>query len=103
MSNNNDNESWDKYQKLILKELKSLRYSNERMNDELITFQRELADLQSTKSFVDELKKSATLEQYRDLYKDVTILQKFKDKATTAMIIIQFLFGFAMWYLNFKK
>ena len=98
-----NNESWDKYQKLILKELKSLRYSNERMNDELITFQRELAELNSTKEFVHELKREATINQYREVYRDVSMLKKFKIQATTAMIIIQFLFGMTLWYLNYQK
>ena len=98
-----NNESWDKYQKLILKELKSLKYSNERMNDELITFQRELAEMKSTKEFVGELKKSATINQYNDIYKDVSMLKRFKLQATTAMIIVQFLFGLTLWYLNYSR
>ena len=73
MSENNS-ESWDKYQKLILKELKSLRYSN-----------------------------VATLNQYNDLYEDVSMLKKFKLQITTVMIVIQFVFGIALWYLNYSR
>ena len=97
------NESWEKYQKLILKELKSLRYAQERTNDELIIFKTELAELQSTKEFVGELKKVATLNQYDEVYKDVSMLKKFKIQATTAMIIVQFIFGLTLWYFNYTK
>lgn len=100
MSNDND---WDKYQKLVLKELKSLRYANERINDELITFQKEMAEVKSSKEFVRELKKVATVSQYDDLYRDVSMLKRFKIQISTAIIIIQFIFGFIMWYLNYAK
>lgn len=96
-------ENWDKYQKLVLKELKSLRYANERINDELITFQREIAEAKSSKEFVRELKKVATINQYGELYEDVSMLKRFKVQISTAIIIIQFIFGFVMWYLNYAK
>ena len=96
-------DGWDKYQKLILKELKSLRYANERIQDELITFQTELAEMKSSKEFVGELKKVATLSQYNDLYEDVSMLKRFKLQITTVMIVIQFVFGIALWYLNYSR
>lgn len=98
-----NNESWDKYQKLILKELKSLRFSQERLSDDIIVLSKQVGAMESTKEFVDELKKQATVNQYRDVYKDVSMLKKFKIQATTAMIIIQFLFGMTLWYLNYNK
>ena len=96
-------EGWDKYQKLILKELKSLKYANDRIQDELITYQRELAETKSSREFVSELKKVATLSQYDRLYKDVNMLKKFKLQISTATIIIQFVFGFAMWYFQYSR
>ena len=96
-------ENWDKYQMLVLKELKSLRYANERINDELIAFQREIAEAKSSREFVRELKKVATVKQYGDIYEDVSMLKKFKLQISTATIIIQFAFGMILWYLNYLK
>ena len=94
-------ENWDKYQMLVLKELKNLRYANERINDELISFQKEMAEVRSSKEFVSELKKVATINQYSDIYEDVSMLKKFKLQISTATIIIQFAFGLILWYLNY--
>tara|TARA_R110000803_G_scaffold6296_3_gene20424 strand:+ start:2111 stop:2419 length:309 start_codon:yes stop_codon:yes gene_type:complete len=102
MSDNNS-ESWEKYQKVILKELQSLRFAQEKANDELVILRSEVHSLQSTKEFVGELKKVATLNQYGDVYKDVSMLKKFKIQATTAMIIVQFIFGLTLWYFNYTK
>lgn len=96
-------ENWDKYQKLVLKELKSLRYANERINDELISFQKEMAEVKSSKEFVRELKKVATINQYSDIYEDVSMLKRFKLQITTVIIVVQFVFGIMMWYLNYSK
>ena len=96
-------EGWDKYQKLILKELRELRTGQERMNDEIIELKTTVADLGSTKEFVGEMKKHATLNQYEQIFKDVSMLKRFKNNALAVYTVLQIGLFLAMWYLDYRK
>ena len=99
----NEIEGWDKYQKLILNELKNLKAGQERLSDEVIELRTAVDSLKDTKEFTDELKRVATIEQYKKLYDDVSILTKFKNNALVIYITIQTIIGIAMWYVTYKK
>ena len=98
-----DTEGWDKYQKLILNELKNLKAGQERLSDEVVDLRTAVDSLTGTKEFVQELKKVATVEQYKKIYEDVTVLTKFKNNALAIYITIQSVIGVAMWYVTYKK
>ena len=99
----NEIEGWDKYQKLILNELKNLKAGQERLSDEVIELRTAVDSLKDTKEFTDELKRVATIEQYKKLYDDVSILTKFKNNALAIYITIQTIIGIAMWYVTYKE
>tara|TARA_R110002050_G_scaffold32925_4_gene84309 strand:- start:3714 stop:4016 length:303 start_codon:yes stop_codon:yes gene_type:complete len=96
-------EGWDKYQKLILNELKNLKAGQERLSDEVIELRPAVDSLKETKEFVQELKKVATADQYKKLYEDVSILNKFKNNALAIYLTVQTIIGIAIWYVTYKK
>ena len=60
--------TWDKYQKLILEELKSLRKGQDKISKDVADLKETVATFESTKEFVGELKKIATLRQTEEIY-----------------------------------
>jgi|TARA_R110002126_G_scaffold143410_1_gene289607 hypothetical protein len=96
-------ESWDKYQKLILEELRSLNAGQERMSDELITLHKDVEALAPTKEFVDKIRDVATVTQYEKLYENVTTLMRFRYATLVLIGGVQALFGFMLWYLTYSK
>jgi sporulation-control protein spo0M len=96
-------EGWDKYQKLILNELKNLKAGQERLSDEVVEFKSAQDSLTGTKEFVQELKKVATIGQYEKIYEDVSILTRFKNNALAIYITLQAIIGIAVWYITYKR
>ena len=95
--------TWDKYQKLILEELKSLRKGQDKISKDVDDLKEIVAGFESTKDFVGELKKIATLRQTEEIYEDVNKLNIFKNKALLIASILQFVYGFVLWFVLYNK
>ena len=89
---------WNEYSRLVLKELETLSDGIEGLKDELQDVKQEIAKMQVREDTVDELKvwKEKVDEVYspsqmKDLREQVAELEKFKTKAITVFAVIQFL------------
>lgn len=103
MPNEDNKESWDKYQKLILQELKDLKAGQDRLEDEVITLSQRVAKIENTERFVQKIQEVATVDQYKKIYEDVSMLNKFKNNALVVFAIIQSIVGLGLWYATYTK
>lgn len=94
--NGSDNNGWDQYSKLVLRELESLAAGVNGLKTEIEGLKREITEMRAKEDKVAELidwKKRvdevASPSQIRDLQKQVSNLQDFKVKATTAFVAVQ--------------
>ena len=94
--NGSDNNGWDQYSKLVLRELESLVAGVNGLKTEIEGLKREITEMRAKEDKVAELiewKKRvdevASPSQIRDLQKQVAGLQDFKVKATTAFVAAQ--------------
>lgn len=103
MPNEDNKESWDHYQKLILSELKELKAGQSRLEDEVVLIQNKVTKIETSEQFVNELQKVATVEQYKKVYTDLSGLNRFKNNALVVFGIIQGIIGVGMWWLTYNK
>ena len=103
MPNEDNKESWDHYQKLILSELKDLKAGQSRLEDEVVMLTNKVAKIETSEQFVNELQKVATVDQYKKVYEDISILNKFKNNALVVFGLIQAVVGLGMWWLTYNK
>jgi hypothetical protein len=89
---------WNEYSRLVLKELETLSDGIDNLKDELQGVKQEIAKMQVREDKVDELRawKDKVDEVYspsqmRDIREQVIDLEKFKTKAVTVFAVIQFL------------
>ena len=108
MGQNIQQNGWNEYSKLVLKELETLSDGIENLKDELQGVKQEIAKMQVREDKVDELKawKDKVDEvhsptQMREIREQVADLEKFKTKAITAFIVVQSVMGVAMWASKF--
>ena len=92
----NENNGWDQYSKMVLKELEVLSQGMASLKQDMEGLKREMAELRAKEDRVKELVEwkrrvddVASPVQLRDLQKEVARLQDFKVKATTAFIAAQ--------------
>ena len=107
MANDQQN-GWNEYSKLVLKELETLSDGIENLKDELQAVKQEIAKMQVREDKVDELKiwkdkvdDIYSPTQMKDLRDKVTDLEKFKTKAITTFAVIQFLMAAALFMQKF--
>jgi len=100
-----DNNGWNEYSKMVLKELEVLSAGINGLKTELEFLKREITELRAKEDKVSELvdwKKRvdevASPTQIKDLQQQVSELQDFKIKATTAFVAAQMVIaaGFAL-------
>ena len=91
-----DNNGWGEYSKMVLKELEVLRQGMASLKADMEGLKREMAELRVKEDRVKELIEwkrrvddVASPVQLRELQKEVSRLQDFKVKATTAFIAVQ--------------
>ena len=94
---------WNEYSRLVLKELETLSEGIENLRDELQTVKQEIAKMQAKEDKVDELRvwKEKVDEVYSpsqmmNLRDQVADLEKFKTKSITVFTVIQFLMAVAL-------
>lgn len=91
-----DNNGWNEYSRMVLKELEVLATGINGLKTEIEGLKREITEMRAREDKVSELvdwKKRvdevASPSQLRDLQDQVSSLQDFKIKATTAFIAAQ--------------
>ena len=102
MSDGNQN-GWNEYSRLVLKELETLAAKFEAVRGELQEVKQELAkmqvredkvkDLQAWKDKIDEV---ASPTQMKEMIVEVENLKQFKTKAVTIFAVVQFLMAAAV-------
>ena len=96
MSDGNQN-GWNEYSKLVLKELETLAQKFDEVKNELIEVKQEMALMRVKEDKVDELKawkekidEVASPTQLSTAIKEIEELKLFKTKAVTIFAVVQF-------------
>ena len=107
MSDSNQN-GWNEYSRLVLKELETLGDSIDGLRSELIEVKQELAKIQSREDRVDELRtwKAAVDEvvsptQLKEAINEISELKQFKVKAVTTFAVVQAVMATALALANY--
>tara|TARA_S200002703_G_C3778482_1_gene239779 strand:+ start:689 stop:1021 length:333 start_codon:yes stop_codon:yes gene_type:complete len=110
MAENNNQNGWNEYSKLVIAELERLNEGIISLNTEIQDLKREIAAMKVKEDFAKELwrwKKEVdevvSPSQLETTVKDVADLKTFKTQAITIWIVVQTLFGMALAFLKFWK
>tara|TARA_B100000131_G_C17913733_1_gene531422 strand:- start:324 stop:665 length:342 start_codon:yes stop_codon:yes gene_type:complete len=108
MSGENQQNGWNEYSRLVLKELETLADGIEGLRSEIQEVKQEIAlqkvkedkvsELKAWKERVDEV---VSPTQIKSLVDEVESLKAFKTKAITTFVVVQFLMGFVVWLSKF--
>ena len=106
----NQNNSWNEYSKLVLKELETLAVGISNLSTEIQDIKREIALIKDREDKVEKLQEwkekvseVVSPSQLSDIVKEVKDLKEFKTKAITFFVVIQTLMAMAMAVLNYMK
>lgn len=98
MANNNAENGWNEYSRLVLKELETLADGMESLRTELQEVRRDILRLETKETKVDDIKawkekvdEVFSTTQMKELRDKVTELESFKTKASTIFFVAQFL------------
>ena len=110
MSDGSNQNGWNEYSRLVLKELETLATSIDGLRGELQEVKQELAKMQVREDKVDELKawkekidEVASPTQLETALKDLDELKMFKTKAITTFAVVQFLMALWAWSQKFMQ
>lgn len=89
---------WNEYSRLVLNELETLSVGITNLNVEIQEIKREIALIKDREDKVDELRSwkekvddLSSPSQLKDMIKTVQDLERFKTRAITVFIVVQFL------------
>ena len=102
MSDGNQN-GWNEYSRLVLKELETLASSIDGLRSELQEIKQDMAAMRVKEDKVDELKvwkekidEVASPSQLKEMVDEIDSLKQFKTKAVTVFAVVQFLMAAAV-------
>lgn len=102
--------NWNEYSRLVLKELETLAIGISNLNLEIQDVKREIALIKDREDKVDKLQewKDRVSEiispsQLDSMVKEIKDLKEYKSKSMTIFAVVQFLMGLIMWYLSYSK
>ena len=102
MSDGNQN-GWNEYSKLVLKELETLTKNIDGLKQEIQTVKEEIAKIQVREDKAEEVREwkgkideIASPTQLREYLKKIDDLETFKTKAVTIFAVVQFLMAAAV-------
>ena len=104
-----DNNGWETYSKLVLKQLETLAGGIEALRNELQLVQNQLTELKAKEDKVQDLKvwkekmdEVSSPTQLRELFDEVNDLKEFRTKSVTIFMVVQSAMGFAIaWAQDF--
>ena len=107
MPSGNQN-GWNEYSRLVLKELETLADSIDNLRTELQEMKQELAKMQVREDKIDEIKlwkekidEIVSPTQIRELIVSIEELKTFRTKAITIFAVVQFGMAAYVWLLKF--
>ena len=107
MSDGNQN-GWNEYSRLVLKELETLASGIDGLRDELVEVKQELAKMQvredkvvELKEWKDKIDEVASPTQLGTALKELEDLRQFKTKAITIFAVVQFAMGAVVFAMKF--
>ena len=107
MPDNDTQNGWNEYSRLVLKELESLADNMDSLKAEFQDVKQEIAKLQVKEDKVDELRAwkekiddVSSPTQLKELINQVEDLKSFKIRSITIFAVIQFGMAAAMWLMN---
>ena len=99
-----DQNGWNEYSRLVLKELETLTDGIDALNQEIQKVKQEIVKIQVREDKVDELRlwkekidEIASPSQLSNIINEVEDLRTFKTKAVTIFAVIQFIMAFGVW------
>jgi hypothetical protein len=102
--------SWNEYSKLVLKELETLAVGISNLSSEIQDIKREIAlikdredKVEKLQEWKDKVSEVVSPSQLSDMVKEVKDLKEFKTKAITIFVVIQSIMAMAMAVLNYMK
>ena len=102
MSDGNQN-GWNEYSRLVLKELETLASSIDGLRTELQDIKQDMAAMRVREDKIDELKawkekidEVASPTQLKEMVGEIDGLKQFKTKAVTVFAVVQFLMAAAV-------
>ena len=100
----NDQNGWNEYSRLVLKELETLSDGIDSLNQEIQSVKQEIAKMQVREDKVEEIKvwkekidEIASPTQLSNRIKEVDELKTFKTKAITVFAVVQFFMALMVW------
>ena len=106
MGNENQN-GWNEYSKLVLKELETLADGIDSLRGEIQEVKQEMVKIQAKEDRIDDIKQwkerldeVASPSQIKSLVSEVDSLKTFKTKAVTIFAVVQFAMAATVWALN---
>lgn len=110
MSSDSNQNGWNEYSRLVLKELENLADNIDGLKEELQEVKQEIAKMQVREDKVEELKvwkekidEVVSPTQLANLVKEVESHKVFKTKAITTFAVVQFLMALWAWSQKFMQ
>ena len=107
MSDETNQNGWNEYSKLVLKELESLSSSIDGLNERIQDLKADITEIKAKEDRITELRdwkgkvdEVASPTQLKELIEDVSDLKAFKIKAIGVFLTVQFLMGLAAWFMK---
>ena len=104
---NSDQNGWNEYSRLVLKELETLSDGIEGLSNEIQTVKQEIAKMQVKEDKVDELRvwkekidEISSPTQLKTLVDEVESLKTFQTRAITVFAVVQFAMAAYVWFLK---
>lgn len=102
--------NWNEYSKLVLKELETLAVGISNLSTEIQDVKREIAIIKDREDKVekiqewkDRVSEIISPSQLNDMVKEIKELKDFKTRAITIFLVIQSIMAAAMAILNYLK
>jgi len=96
------------FEKLLLREIKSIAGIQERTNDELVVLAGKINKLEASierlsevERWVGKMKEIATARQYERQFEDTRALLSFKDRVVWSLVIVQAIGALVMYLSKF--
>lgn len=102
--------SWNEYSKLVLKELETLAIGISNLNSEIQDVKKDIALFKDREdktekllAWKEKISEIVTPSQLECIMREVQELKEFKTKSMTIFAVVQFIMGLIMWGLNYLK